>query len=193
MRFFGLIVASGLGASTLSAQAVAAPRVELSAGISHFAQYVSTDADTRRTGPTVALLVRSQSASEPSVELAYTTVRQQATTTSAAPRLDLGRLSLAWAVALDSAERVALVPSLGAAWLWLDAQTIDCGEFPLCSEWAPYDASMFAGVLGLGLRGQLGRRWILRAAGQGYLPFEAWEAGGRQTLLELRLTVGATW
>jgi hypothetical protein len=194
VRLFGLTVAICLGASTLAAQSAAAPRFELSAGISHFAQYVSADASTRQAGPTVALLFRSQSsASGPDVELAYTTVRQKATTASAAPRLDVSRVSLGWPLPLDSAARLALVPSLGAAWLRVDAQTIDCGEFPVCSEWAPYDASLVAGVLGLGLRGQLSHRWTLRAAGMGYLPLEDWQAKGRQSLLELRLTLGANF
>lgn len=192
MRFIELVIVTSLGASTLTAQPTGAARFELSAGVSHFAQYVSADAQTRQTGPTVALVARLRASDKASkMELAYTTVRQKTTTASAAPRLDVARISFGWQQALEPAGRVSFDPSLGAAWLHVDAQTVDCGAYPLCSEWAPYDASLLAGVVGLGLSGQLGRLWTLRAGGIGYLPVSTWQPGGWQSLLELRLTLGA--
>lgn len=191
MHISSIAVALGAAASSLSAQPGSVPKIELSGGISHFAQYVSKDARTNQTGGTIEL--RLPRARGSAVELAYTVVPQATTTASSAPRLHVGRLGVSWASPLDGVGRVVLHRSLGGALLGVDAQTVDCGDFPVCDEWAPRDALLAAAAIGAGLRRQLGLHSAIRADGLAYLPIGTWQTDGWRSLVELRLVLSAAF
>jgi hypothetical protein len=115
---------------------------------SYFASYVSDDAQTRRWGIDVGARIGAPTGA--GIELGYTYVPQAATTSSAAPRLRVFRILLLGSVRPGPASAVKLTGGVGVAKLTVRTQQIDCGDFPLCAEWAPRSGSWIVPAMEVG-------------------------------------------
>ncbi len=173
-------------ASALDAQPSVA-RFEIGAQYSHFPSYISSGFGVREGGPSLVLRVSPVPARRTSFEIAYTRISQRPTDQSAAPRLDLLRVGHVWHPRLGRAGRLGLRVMAGGAGLQIDAQEIDCGDFPVCSEWAATDSRMLAAAGGVGLSWHTGRRLALQADARAYLPFGMWTAAGWRPLQEVAI------
>ena len=104
--------------------------------------------ETRNTGPTVQLSI-NPGRGKVGVELGGSWIPQHTTTTDAAPRLQLLRVGPTWALGADRIIRSRV--GVGIEHFNMDAQTIDCGGFSPCAEWAPTDARVFGIYVGYAL------------------------------------------
>ena len=129
---------------------------ELGAGVSYFPSYVSRGPETQQWG--VEVLGRLLGASPVGLEVGYSHVPQHTTASDAAPRLHAFRVMAVDARLLDPARTLLLSWGLGLSALSIKAQQIDCGNFPLCSEWSPNSGTRIGPVGVAGAQLQLGGR-----------------------------------
>lgn len=151
-------------------------------GVSVFPSYIVEDRHTRQWGP--ALSVHLGTTRNTWLEIGYAYVPQSTTTASSSPRLHVvrGMYSASLPTGTESPVRVSL--SGGAAVLKLDAQTVDCGPFPLCAEWSPNSGTRFAPVLAAGIEVRPLDRLALVGGVRAYHPLgDSWSPAGDEDLL----------
>lgn len=168
------------GSLPLAAQESTVPSVLLvtpQISASYFPSYVSEDAWTRRRGIDVG--ARIGPGSGLGVKVGYTYVPQATTTSSSAPRLHAVRVLLSGAARLEPHSRLTLWGGVGAARVTVEAQGIDCGDFPLCAEWAPRSGNWILPAVEVGAGVRVWRRigWLVEA-GVLIPRGEAWSAEG---------------
>lgn len=119
--------------------------------VSYFPAYAYEDSRTRQWG--VSFLGLLTGGSGNGLEFGYTYVPQSETTGSSAPRLHAFRLMVVGSSQQSVDFPVRITGGLGGAVLRLKPQSINCGDFPLCAEWAPQEGTRqaIAGSLGIAL------------------------------------------
>jgi hypothetical protein len=174
--------AAALAAEAQSTESDQAVHVETGVGASYFLSYVTEDAQTRYWGLSLSAQFWKQPTKR--IELGYTYVPQRTTSSSAAPVLHAVRAMVLRSTAPEAGPFLRLAGGLGAAVLIVDAQTIDCGDFPLCSEWAPGDGTRFAPAATGSVTVSPSRRVQLFGELRGYYALgDAWSAAGSPRLL----------
>lgn len=182
----GLIVAAVVMTSTRAMSAQAGPVEAVIAGYAvAFPRYVtSDDAHTRPFGGTIAIRLR-RPAAPVGFEVAITHAPQASTDQSAAPVLTVVRAGLLLGKASAPARRVAFHATLEPSLLVITPQEIDCGSFPLCSEWSPRELTTVGLAFGAGVEIMLGKRVVLLADGLAHAASASWDPLGRKSLLEV--------
>lgn len=160
-------------------EAVSTPlgRIAAQVGAGYFPSYVAEDSQTRKWG--MDFSVRFGPATGAGLEVGYAYVPQASTTSSSAPRLHAFRVMVLGSMHAGPDSPVILTGGLGVAALVVRAQWIDCGDYVLCSEWAPRSGTWMA------LGGELGTVVKIWSRLNGLLevhlfraPGEAWSAAG---------------
>ena len=149
MGAVSLIVCGGV--RSVSAQGTSRDsgwRFEPGIGVSYFSSYVYEDPETQYWG--VDLVARVGPTLGQGLEVGYTYVPQGTTTSHSSPRLHVFRVMAVRAFPAGAASAVALRVGFGAAALVMRPQRIDCGDFPICSEWAPRGGTRLAPMVGAG-------------------------------------------
>lgn len=144
---------------------------------SYFPLYVADDAQTQRKGIDVGARIGRSSGL--GLKLGYTYVPQETTTSSSAPRLRAVRALVSGSVRLEPNSSVTLFGGVGAARVTVETQHIDCGDFPVCAEWAPRSGTWTLPTVEVGAVVEVWDRigWLLQATF--LIPHgEAWSGQG---------------
>jgi len=173
-----------------AAQTCGHPSVSVGMGVSYF-PYFERDVGERQAGLSAAVRLEPCTAGL-GLEAGYSALIRGTSVAGGIDRLDVMRLALRWTGAAESTFRVN--QALGVARLAVDAgPQIDCGDFPVCNEYAPHDARLLAGLLGAELEVRLGSRGRIGAGGLAYLALGSWKNDGLPSLVELRIAAGVRW
>ena len=130
---------------------------------SYFPLYVTDDTQTQRKGIDVGARIGPKSGL--GLKLGYTYVPQATTTSSSAPRLRALRVLLSGSVRLEPNSSATLFGGVGAARVTVETQQIDCGDFPVCAEWAPRSGTWTLPTIEVGAVVEVWDRigWLLQA------------------------------